>query len=76
MMPSTSDLLWEAGDTLPYQFTFFPSQLATITVALNSLTKTMLNESAYSVALDTPITSLVPRHHRHRSLVALGFSNR
>lgn len=70
MMPSTSDLLCEACSTLPYQLTFFPSQLARITVALAFLLKIAIDKSAYPVVLDTPITS---RDHRHRNLVASGF---
>ena len=42
-------------------------------VILTFLTKIVINESAYSVPLDTPITSFSRRHHRHRSLVTLHF---
>lgn len=42
-------------------------------VILTFLTKIVINESAYSVPLDTPIISFPGQHHRYRSLVALRF---
>lgn len=44
-----------------------------MTIALTFLTKIVINESAYPVPLDTPITSFPPRYHRHRTSLALRF---
>lgn len=45
-----------------------------MTVALTLLTKIVINESAYPVSLETPITSFPTRYHRHRTSLALRFS--
>lgn len=42
-----------------------------MTVALTSLMKIVINESAFPVPLDTPIASFPPRRHRHRTSLAL-----